>query len=62
MSKRVAGGFGPGFPNTEDYYPSISKQLGEEGATASDHYRPDTEDGRPQQSCFAFRIRFQVRR
>lgn len=99
MTKHVAGGFGPGFPNTEDYYPSISKQLGEEGASAiqvcvnaggrlvadptlvassgnvrldgaalrlakagSGHYRPDTEDGQPMQSCFAFRIRFQVRR
>jgi TonB family protein len=99
VAKRVYGGFGPGFPNTDDYYPSISKQLGEEGATAiqvcvnasgrlvadptiiassgiprldsaalrlakagSGHYRPDTEDGRPLQSCFPFRIRFQVRR
>ena len=99
VAKRVNGGFGPGFPNTDDYYPSLSKQLGEEGATAiqvcvnasgrlmadptiiassgiprldgaalrlaragSGHYRPDTEDGQPLQSCFPFRIRFQVRR
>jgi hypothetical protein len=33
IPKRVAGGYGPGFPNTEDYYPSLSKILGEEGST-----------------------------
>jgi protein TonB len=33
---RVAGGPGPGFPNTEDYYPEISRRLGEKGlATVS---------------------------
>jgi hypothetical protein len=31
---RVLGGRGKGFPNTDDYYPSASRRLGEEGITS----------------------------
>ncbi|TLY91210.1 MAG: energy transducer TonB, partial [Gammaproteobacteria bacterium] len=27
----------------------------------SGHYRPTTEDGRPVDSCYVFRIRFELR-
>jgi TonB family protein len=30
---RVQGGPGSGFPNTDDYYPSIAKRLEEQGGT-----------------------------
>ena len=29
--RRTAGGVGPGFPNTEDYYPAASRRLEEQG-------------------------------
>ena len=32
--KRVSGGPGKGFPNTDDYYPAASIRLGEQGNTA----------------------------
>lgn len=31
LPRRVVGGPGPGFPNTEDYYPAASRRLGEKG-------------------------------
>jgi periplasmic protein TonB len=95
---RVPGGPGPGFPNTEDYYPSASRRIGERGSATvrvcvdgsgrltaapviaqssgsarldegalkvakagSGHYRATTEDGRPVDSCYPFRIRFEFR-
>jgi periplasmic protein TonB len=98
-AKHVAGGPGAGFPNPDDYYPSRSRVLGEEGvATAqvcvnangqlskdptvlasagsqrlddaalklaragSGHYRASSEDGRAVDSCFAFRIRFYLKK
>lgn len=30
---RVPGGPGSGFPNTDDYYPSIAKRMEEQGVT-----------------------------
>jgi periplasmic protein TonB len=32
--KRIVGGPGRGFPNTEDYYPSASRRVGESGVVA----------------------------
>jgi TonB family protein len=95
---RVQGGPGNGFPNTDDYYPSIAKRLEEQGVTTvgvcvgangrltsdptiaqtsgsprlddgalllakagSGHYRAATEDGRPVNSCYSFRVRFALR-
>jgi len=95
---RVPGGPGSGFPNTDDYYPSISKwkleqgvatvrvcvdangRLTEEPTTVessgiarldvsalqlakagSGHYRPTLEDGKAVNSCYSFRVRFQLR-
>ncbi len=95
---RVAGGPAKGFPNSEDYYPSASKRLGEAGSAAvhvcvntggklteepsiqttsgnprldegalklakagSGHYRPATEDGKPIDGCFAFRVTFSLK-
>jgi TonB family protein len=95
---RVQGGPGSGFPNTDDYYPSIAKRLEEQGVTTvgvcvgadgrltsvptiaqtsgssrlddgalllakagSGHYRAATEDGRPVNSCYSFRVRFALR-
>ncbi len=95
---RTAGGPGIGFPNTDDYYPSISKRLEEQGLATvhvcvgvngrltsdptiaessgnrrldegalmlakagSGHYRATTEDGRPVDSCYSFRVRFALR-
>lgn len=96
--KQVQGGAGPGFPNAEDFYPSLSRHLEEQGVVAvrvcvdtsgrltadpttlqgsgssrlddgalqlaraaSGHYRASTEDGRPVNSCYPLRIRFQLR-
>jgi len=95
---RVQGGPGIGFPNTDDYYPSIAKRMEEQGVTTvrvcvgangrltsdptiaqtsgsprlddgalllaragSGHYRAATEDGRPVNSCYSFRVRFALR-
>jgi protein TonB len=94
----VQGGPGIGFPNTDDYYPSIAKRMEEQGVTTvrvcvgangrltsdptiaqtsgsprlddgalllakagSGHYRAATEDGRPVNSCYSFRVRFALR-
>ena len=96
---RISGGPGQDFPAVDDYYPRVSRTLGEEGVgtvhvcvdatgrlsglpsldqatgsprldaaalalakAGSGHYRPATEDGRPVGSCYAFRVRFQLRR
>ena len=95
---RVPGGPGKGFPNTDDYYPSAARRLGEKGIASvrvcvdpnglltaepmiaqssgsarldegarklakagSGHYRATTEAGRPVNSCYPFRIRFELR-
>jgi TonB family protein len=95
---RVQGGPGGGFPNTDDYYPSIAKRMEEQGVSTvrvcvdatgrltaapamaqssgsprlddgalllakagSGHYRAATEDGRPVNSCYLFRVRFALR-
>jgi TonB family protein len=97
--KFAAGGPGAGFPDTDEYYPSLSRSLGEEGLATtqvcvnarggltrepavtsstgykrldeaalklakagSGHYRANSEDGRAIDSCFSFRIRFQLRK
>ena len=94
----VQGGPGIGFPNTDDYYPSIAKRMEEQGVTTvhvcvgasgrltsdptiaqssgsprlddgalllakagSGHYRAATEDGRPVNLCYSFRVRFALR-
>jgi protein TonB len=99
LVKRVQGGPGSGFPTTDDYYPSSSRRLGENGVATiqvcvnesgrltsaptvaqssgsarlddgairlaqagSGHYRTTTEDGRPVSDCYAFRIRFELKR
>jgi protein TonB len=95
---RAVGGPGKGFPNTEDFYPVVSRRLGEEGTAitrvcvdekgrlteqpslaqssgsarldegalklakaGSGHYRATSEDGQPVSSCYAFRIKFQMK-
>jgi periplasmic protein TonB len=95
---RVLGGPGKGFPNTDDYYPSVARRAGEKGVVAvsvcvdakgrltagptlaqssgsasldegglklakagSGHYRPTMEDGLPVSSCYAYRIRFDLK-
>jgi TonB family protein len=95
---RVPGGPGSGFPNTDEFYPSISKwkleqgiatvhvcvdangRLTEEPTTVegsgsarldasalqlakagSGHYRPTLEDGKAVNSCYSFRVRFQLK-
>jgi|HubBroStandDraft_1064217.scaffolds.fasta_scaffold149580_1 TonB family protein len=97
--KRISGGPGAGFPNTEDYYPASAIRQGEEGAAAvqvcvnekgklttdpalvqssgyalldegalrlakagSGHYRSSTEDGRPISDCYAYSVRFKLKR
>jgi len=98
LVNRVLGGPGRGFPNTEDYYPSVARRIGEKGTATvrvcvndkgrltadptlaqssgsahidegalrlakagSGHYRATTEDGRPVNSCYLFRITFAFR-
>jgi periplasmic protein TonB len=98
VMNRVWGGPGKGFPNTDDYYPSVARRLGEKGIAAvrvcvddkgrltadptlaqssgsanldggalklaragSGHYRATTEDGLPVNSCYVFRIRFDLK-
>jgi TonB family protein len=95
---RVLGGPGSGFPNPDDYYPSIAKRLEEQGVATvrvcvaangrltsdpmtvqtsgsqrldegalqlakagSGHYRATTEDGRPVNSCYSYRVRFELK-
>lgn len=95
---RVQGGPGSGFPNPDDYYPSLAQHMEEQGAVTvrvcvdargrltgepiteqssgsarldagalrlakagAGHYRPTLEDGRPVDSCYAFRVRFQLK-
>jgi periplasmic protein TonB len=95
---RVPGGPGSGFPNTDEFYPSISKWKLEQGIATvhvcvdgsgrltgepttvessgsarldagalqlakagSGHYRPTLEDGKAVNSCYSFRVRFQLR-
>ena len=94
----MLGGPGSGFPNPDDYYPSIAKRLEEQGVATvrvcvaangrltsdpmtvqtsgsqrldegalqlakagSGHYRATTEDGRPVNSCYSFRVRFELK-
>lgn len=98
VSTRVQGGPGSGFPNPDDYYPSLAKHMEEQGAVTlrvcvdatgrltaeptmeqgsgsarldagalklakagAGHYRPTLEDGRPVDSCYSFRVRFQLK-
>jgi TonB family protein len=95
---RIPGGPGAGFPNTDEYYPSISKWKLEQGTATvrvcvdangrltgepatvassgsarldagalqlakagSGHYRPTLEDGKAVNSCYSFRVRFELR-
>jgi periplasmic protein TonB len=95
---RLPGGPGSGFPNADEFYPSISKwkleqgiatvrvcvdtngRLTEEPTTVassgiarldagalqlakagSGHYRPMLEDGKAVNSCYSFRVRFQLK-
>jgi TonB family protein len=95
---RVLGGPASGFPNPNDYYPSVAKRMEEQGVSTvrvcvaangrltsdpttaqtsgsrrldegalqlakagSGHYRATTEDGRPVNSCYSFRVRFELR-
>jgi protein TonB len=95
---RVPGGPGSGFPDTDEFYPSISKWKLEQGIATigvcvdphgrltgepttvassgsarldagalqlakagSGHYRPSLEDGKAVNSCYSFRVRFQLR-
>lgn len=95
---QVQGGPGSGFPNPDDFYPTLAKYrevqgiatvrvcvdahgrltsdpttlqgsgnaLLDEGAlklakAGSGHYRASTEDGHPVNSCYPFRVRFQLK-
>jgi TonB family protein len=95
---QVQGGPGAGFPDPDDFYPSLARRLEEQGSATmrvcvdtkgrltsdptvlqgtgsahldegalklaragSGHYRASTEDGQPVNSCYPFRIRFQLR-
>ncbi len=95
---RVQGGPGSGFPNTDEFYPSLSKWKLEQGIATvrvcvdasgrltaepttvessgsarldagalqlakagSGHYRPTLEDGKAVNSCYSFRVRFELR-
>jgi TonB family protein len=97
--QKVGGGPGAGFPETADFYPSLSIHLGEQGISTvrvcvdakgrltsepttvkgsgnarldegalklaragSGHYRATTEDGQPVNSCYAFGVRFQLKK
>ena len=98
VAKQVQGGPGVGFPDPDDFYPSLARRLEEQGSATvrvcvdakgrltsepivlqgsgssrldegalklaragSGHYRASTEDGQPVNSCFPFRIRFQIK-
>jgi protein TonB len=95
---QVQGGPGSGFPTPDEFYPSLSRRLGEQGIATvqvcvdakgrltsepitvqgsgsarldagalevaragSGHYRATTQDGQPVNSCYPFRVRFQLR-
>ena len=97
--QQVGGGPGAGFPETADFYPSLSIHLEEQGISTvrvcvdakgrltsepttvkgsgnarldegalklaragSGHYRATTEDGQPVNSCYAFGVRFQLKK
>jgi TonB family protein len=96
--RQVQGGPGAGFPNPDDYYPTLARTMDEQGVATvrvcvdakgrltsdpttllgsgssrldegalklaragSGHYRATTEDGQPVNSCYSFRIRFQLK-
>lgn len=96
---RVPGGPGVGFPNPDDFYPSVPRGLGQEGnvivqvcvdtkgrltneptalqssgngrldagalalaRAGSGHYRATTEDGRPVDACYPYRVVFKLRK
>jgi TonB family protein len=98
VATQVQGGPGAGFPDPDDFYPSLARRLEEQGSAVvrvcvdakgrltsdpavlqgsgsarldegalklaragSGHYRASTEDGQPVNSCYPFRIRFQIR-
>lgn len=98
VATQVQGGPGAGFPDPDDFYPSLARRLEEQGSATmrvcvdtkgrltsdptvlqstgsvhldegalklaragSGHYRASTEDGQPVNSCYPFRIRFQLR-
>jgi TonB family protein len=94
----VQGGPGAGFPDPDDFYPTLAKYREEQGVAivrvcvdahgkltadpttlqgsgsalldagalklakaGSGHYRASTEDGQPVNSCYPFRVRFQMK-
>jgi TonB family protein len=98
VATQVQGGPGTGFPDPDDFYPSLARRLEEQGSAVvrvcvdakgrltsdpvvlqgsgsarldegalklaragSGHYRASTEDGQAVNSCYPFRIRFQIR-
>jgi TonB family protein len=98
VATQVQGGPGAGFPDPDDFYPSLARRLEEQGSAVvrvcvdakgrltsdptvlqgsgsarldegalklaragSGHYRASTEDGQAVNSCYPFRIRFQIR-
>lgn len=98
VATQVQGGPGVGFPDPDDFYPSLARRLEEQGIATvrvcvdakgrltsdptvlqgsgstrldegaiklaragSGHYRASTEDGQPVNSCYPFRIRFQIK-
>jgi TonB family protein len=95
---QVPGGPGAGFPDPDDFYPTLAKYREEQGVATvrvcvdahgrltsdpttlqgsgsalldagalklakagSGHYRASTEDGQPVNSCYPFRVRFQMK-
>jgi TonB family protein len=98
MVTQVQGGPGAGFPDPDDFYPTLAQHKEEQGVVTvrvcvdargrltsdpttqqgsgsplldagalklakagSGHYRASTEDGRPVNSCYPFRVRFQLK-
>jgi TonB family protein len=96
--QQVPGGPGTGFPDPDDFYPTLARHLEEQGVATvqvcvdangrltsapttlqgtgsarldegalklaragSGHYRATTQDGHAMNSCFPFRVRFQLR-
>jgi len=41
-------------------YPRLDEGALQLARAGSGHYRPSTEDGRPVNSCYAFRVRFEL--
>lgn len=95
---QVQGGPGAGFPDPDDFYPTLAQHKEEQGVVTvrvcvdvhgrltsdpttlqgsasslldagalklakagSGHYRASTEDGQPVNSCYPFRVRFQLK-